>query len=345
VGRAPRFWTTGTVELIKKHFVAVSVSNYDQNRQDAVGQFVRDSGMQFPGAGGSQWFVTANGKVLGHDPKQALARWRAIPESERAPGAVRVGELGTVDNKRAAPTPPAGTLIVKLHYRALIREKDGGLRYVTGADLWHDENGKKTEAAIESLYPGAITTPQAQPDHMWLSRTEWRSLMPAKPHKDDKVPVPAAVVDRLIRWHLNPLFIYGEANPLSRKEVRAAEMKLTVTEASADVVRMRLDGFARLGKEFPAAEKTSQRACLDQWGYEPRLLGYLEYDPRKEVFTRFDVVALGDHFGRLGICDSAARPGRQPLGIAFELVTNDAPAERIPPGRTLPARTYFDSAK
>lgn len=345
MGRAPRFWTAETVALIKKNFVAVSVSNYDQNRQDAVGQFVRDSGMKFPGAGGSHWFVTANGKLLGRNPKEALVRWKAIPSSERAPGAVHVGELGPVDSKRAAPTPPAGTLIVKLHYRAFMHAKDGGLRYVTGADLWHDDSGKKTEAALEGAYPGAITTPQAQPDHMWLSRAEWQSLMPAKPHKGDKFPVPAAVANRLIRWHLNPLFVYGEANPLSRKEVRAAEMTLTVTAASANVVRLRLDGFARLGKEFPPAVKTSQRVCLDQWGYEPRLLGYLEYDPRKQVFTRFDIVALGDHFGRLGICDSAARPGRQPLGIAFELVTNDAPAERIPPGRTIPARTYFDATK
>jgi hypothetical protein len=345
VGRAPRFWTAETVELIKKNCVAVSVSNYDQNRQDAVGQFVRDSGMKFPGAGGSHWFVTANGKVLGRDARQALARWKAIPESERAPGAIHVDPLGLIDSKRAAPTPPEGALIIKLHYRALMRDKDGGLRYVTGADLWHDEDGKKTEAAIENTYPGAITTPQAQPDHMWLTRTEWQSLMPARPRRGDKVPLPSAVANRLIRWHLNPLFVYGEANPLGRKEVRAAEMTLTVMQISANMVRLRLDGFARLGADFPAADMMSHRACLDKWGYEPRLLGHLEYDPQKKVFTRFDIVALGDHFGRLGICDSAARPGRQPLGIAFELVATEAPAERIPPGRTIPARTYFDNAK
>jgi hypothetical protein len=345
VGRAPRFWTAETVALIKKNFIAVSVSNYDQNRQDRVGQFVRASGMHFPGAGGSRWFVTAGGKLLGRDPKEALKKWKALPESERAPGAVAVGELGPIDRKRAAPTPPAGTLIVKLYYRALMRDKDGKLRYVKGADLWHDEIGKKTEGTIEATYPGAITTPQAQPDHMWLSQAEWRALMPAKPRPGEKVSLPAAVADRLIRWHLNPLFVYGEANPLGRKEVRAAEITLTVTKASVDVVQLRLEGFARLGKAFSVLEKKGQRACLDQWGYEPRLLGYLEYHPRKQVFTRFDVVALGDQFGRLGICDSAARPGRQPLAIAFELVTTDAPAERVPPGRTIPARTYFDSSK
>jgi hypothetical protein len=333
------------VKSIKANFVSVSVSNYDQNRKDVVGQFVRASGMQFPGAGGSHWFVTANGKLLGRNPKEAMKRWRNLPESERTPGAVRVEERGTFDSKLAPPTPPAGALIVKLHYRALMRKSDGDLRYVTGADLWHDEKGKKTEAAIEKIYRGAITTPQAQPDHMWLTQAEWKSLIPAKPRTGEKAPVPAAIADRLCRWHLNPLFVYGEANPLSGKEIRAAEMTLTVTEASADAILLRLDGFARLGKEAPPVATTNSPVCLDQWGYEPRLLGYLEYDLRKQAFTRFDIVALGDHFGRLGICDSAARPGYQPLGIAFELVTTDSPAERIPPGRTMPARDYFDASK
>ena len=51
----------------------------------------------------------------------------------------------------------------------------------------------------------------------------------------------------------------------------------------------------------------------------------------KKVITRFDVVAMGDHFGRLGIADSAARVGLQPLGISFELVTAMRRGP-IPPG-------------
>src|SRR5207248_10291281 len=100
-------------------------------------------------------------------------------------------------------------------------------------------------------------------------------------------------------------------------------------------------GLASLGKEAPAAVAQGKCACIDQWGYEPRLLGYIDYDRRQKVITRFDVVALGDHFGRLGICDSAARVGVQPLGISFELVSGDAPADRIPPGRTPTAKNYL----
>ena len=46
MGRAPAFWTEENASLIKDKFVAVSVSNYDQGRKDAVGQFFKDAKMQ-----------------------------------------------------------------------------------------------------------------------------------------------------------------------------------------------------------------------------------------------------------------------------------------------------------
>ena len=53
---------------------------------------------------------------------------------------------------------------------------------------------------------------------------------------------------------------------------------------------------------------------------DEQTLHYLEYDPQKRVFTRFDLVALGEQFGRVGLIIGSARPGCQPLGISFELV-------------------------
>src|SRR5882757_9367285 len=114
----------------------------------------------------------------------------------------------------------------------------------------------------------------------------------------------------------------------------ATSLRLSQRSASATSARLRLNGFAKLGKEPPEAVAQGKCACIDQWGYEPRVLGFIECDTVKKVITRFDVVAMGDHFGRLGIADSAARVGLQPLGISFELVTGNAPADRIPPGRT-----------
>jgi hypothetical protein len=348
VGRAPAFWTEENATLIRESFVAVSVSNFDQDRTDAVGQFFRDAGMKLPGAGGSQWCVTASGKVLlsnnhnglGFNVRNALEKWNALAVAERAPGAVEVGELGEIDPLRTVPTPPVGGLIVKIYHRAFMRE-GGKLRYVVGKDLWHDKIGKMTEEAFDHQYPGLITTPQAQPDHMWLTEAEWKSLLPTVPRQGDMFAVPAGITDRVIRWHLNPLSVYGETTALAPAEARAGELTLMVDAVSPTSVRLRLDGFARLGTKPPATVVEGKCACIDQWGYEPRLLGFIEYDPQLKIITRFDAVALGDHFGRLGICDSATRIGLQPLGISFELVTGDAPADRIPPGRTPTAKDYF----
>jgi hypothetical protein len=121
---------------------------------------------------------------------------------------------------------------------------------------------------------------------------------------------------------------------------------LTVDAVAPRAVRLRLDGFGRLGKVPPAAVVEGKIASLDQWGYEPRVLGFLEYDPQKQVFTRFDIVALGEHFGRLGNGRRApSRIGLQPLGIAFELVKGDQPADRVPPGRPSNSRSYFNLSK
>lgn len=348
MGRAPAFWTEENARLIKESFVPVSVSNYDQERKDAVGQFFRAAGMQLPGAGGSQWCVTAGGKVLlsnnhnglGFDVKKALEKWNALPPAERAPGAVKIGDIGEIDRERALPMPPAGGLIIKIYHRAFMREGDK-LRYVVGKDLWHDAAGLKTEEAFDLQYPGTLTTPQAQPDHMWLTEEEWKSLLPAEPRQGDTFAVPPGITDRFVRWHLNPLSVYGETTALRPKEVRASELTLTVDAVSESSVRLRVSGFASLGSEPPPEVAQGKCACVTEWGYEPRVLGAIQYDPARKRITRFDAVALGDQFGRLGISDSAARIGLQPVGISFELVSGDAPADRIPPGRSPTAKDYF----
>jgi hypothetical protein len=354
VGRAPAFWTEENARLIKENFVAVSVSNFDQERNDSVGQFFRDAGMQLPGAGGSQWCVTASGKVLlsnnhnglGFDVKMALEKWYSLPAAERAAGTIEIGEFVQFGDRdgtnapRALPTPPPGGLIVKVYYRAFMRDGEK-LRYVAAQDLWHDEIGKKSEEEFDRQYPGLITTPQAQPDHMWLTAAEWKSLLPTAPRRGDEFPAPANITDRLIRWHLNPLSVYGETNALDPKTVTAGELTFSVESVSPTSVRLRALGFARLGTDPRADVADGKCASIDQWGYEPRLFGYIEYNPQAKVITRFDLVAFGDHFGRLGICESAARPGLQPLGIAFELVTGETPADRIPPGRTPSVKDYF----
>lgn len=352
MGRAPAYWSKENVTLITEKFIPLSVYGSDQNRKDAVGRFYRDAGLNLNKVEAIQCCITASGKVLqvagrpGIDLKKALGKWSALPDAERAPGAVKVPERGVVDPNYVEITPPVGGLIFKAHTRAFMRNVEGKLRYAKGADFWFDEQGNNTLKV--DYQEGRTVAHEAQPHHVWLTQSEWKSLITASPMKGDVIPMPKSVTERMVRWHLNPLRFYGRytSDALDRDDVRSGELTLTVDDVAPNTVRLRLTGHARLGKVPPRAVVEGKIASLDQWGYEPRVFGFLEYDPRKQVFTRFDIVALGDHFGRLGNGKRApSRLGLQPLGIAFELVEGDQPADRVPPGRPSNSRNYFDLNK
>lgn len=329
----------------------MSVYGADQLRKDSVGQFYRDTGLKLDRVEAMQCCITASGKVLEAkspviDIRSALDKWNALPAAERAPGAVKVAGRSVVDPRSLEVSPPPGGLILTVFTRGLIRDNRGKLRSMTGSDLWQGTQG---ETSLQADYQqGRTAQHEAQPSSMWLTEAEWKSLISSNPKKGDNVPLPTGVTARILRWHLNPLRFYGRytSDSLDPEEMRAGELNLTVDTVTPDAVRLRLDGFARLGSVPPAAVASGKIASLDQWGYEPRVLGFLEYDRNTRAFTRFDVVALGDHFGRLGFGRRApARIGLQPLGMAFQLNNGDQPADRVAPGRPSNSRSYFDLGK
>ena len=98
-------------------------------------------------------------------------------------------------------------------------------------------------------------------------------------------------------------------------------MKLTVEEAGAAGMKLRLEGTAVM-----ATDADLSRA---ERGIELQLLGYLAYEPAKGAFTRFDVVALGRNWGRAEH-NGEGRPGKGPIGIAIQLA-GGSPYDRVAP--------------
>lgn len=300
------------VRFANAEFVAVAADDwYQRRRQDAEGAFWRKVADQGPrkGAGGSTrqgvYAFTADGQFLMHrhgdqSPqlireglKKALAAFQQLPESRRKPGAANIGDPGKPD-PRFARTPPAGGLIATVYTRILDRDKDGfckGTCETLGGD-------------------------QAARDHLWLTADEVKALAPAAAKTGDRYPVPAGVVRRIARFHLLDN-TRGEPPMWDDADVRSAEMTLTVESADSATLSLRLDGEVRLAKD-------------EANGYDPRLLGRLTFDRAKGRFVRFDVVAVGDHRGE-GPFTRGARPGKQPLGVLFELATGEKPADRVPP--------------
>lgn len=304
--------------MAKEDYVPVTGDDwYQRRRDDAEGRFFRQVADQGPrkGQGGSTrqgiYCLTAEGKLLayknaGQDPdamrdtlRRGLVEWKKLPESQRKPGAIQIEDVGKED-PRYSRKPPPGGLIVTVHARCLDRDSSGQLC---------DANCKLGRGD------------EASRDHLWLTEAECKSLVPAKPKKGDKFTIPARIAERILRFHLIDN-TRGEPPMWRRQDIRSHDISLTVEEATANRLMLRLEGSAVLATDADPAKADR--------GYDARLLGYLSYNVEKKAFERFDIVAVGDAWGD-GSFTRGARPGRTPLGVAFELARGDAPADQVPP--------------
>jgi hypothetical protein len=305
------------IRLANDEFISLTGDDwYQRRRDDAEGEFFRKVADQGPrkGQGGSTrqgiYCFTPSGKLLAYknhqDPEvmrevveKALEDWKKLPADERDPGAVKVGDADMPDT-RYHRAPPADGLILNVYTRILDCDGQGDFHHGTCATAGGDQSAH---------------------DHLWLTKAEWTQLLVKDVKAGDTFVMPAAIAQRIVRFHLVDN-TRGEPPFWSAQQVRKAEMRWTVEEATAKSVRLRLDGSALLATDADA--RKAER------GYEAKLLGYLEYDPSKKAVTRFDVLALGEFWGESDLT-KGARLGRQPLGIAFELSKGDKPADAVPP--------------
>lgn len=312
--------------LATEEFIAVAADDwYQRRREDAEGRFFRRVADQGPrkGEGGSTrqgiYALTADGILLGYkNPadagvlrdtlQQALREWRRLPEERRRPGAVKVEEMGESD-PRFSRRLPAGGIIVDVHARILDHQQEG---FCAGT----------------CQFPGGA---RASHDHLWLTREEVESLMPPQPKIGNHYPLPAQLTDRIARFHLVDN-TRGEPNFWKKEQVRSQDFSLTVEAVEGTHIRLRLDGSALL-----ATRPDVQQA---ERGYDVRLLGTIGYDAATRKLDRFEVVALGDHWGE-GTYTRKARPGRQPFGIVFDLASTKAPGSEVPPQGAREFEDYF----
>jgi hypothetical protein len=245
------------VRTLREKFIPVAVDVDVLNvLDDAEGRFARGCKMRLRGSCTSISYLTAGGKVLGTDYQiasieKAWQAWMKLPESERKPGAIQVPERGPIDPKHATAQPPEGGLILKIYGRYLARDSEGELRLTT---LLRDFPGIKDPA---TRYPRHFDYYcEANVDYLWLTEAEWKALIPARPRKGDRQPLPAPLVERICLYHLLPSAMHSRIGDLwqaitdKQKGIRAREVTLTVEEASPDHVRLILDGFVHLGHAY-----------------------------------------------------------------------------------------------
>jgi hypothetical protein len=330
-GRALTFADPVVLRMAREDFVAVAADDwYQRRRQDEEGEFFRKVADQGPrkGQGGATrqgiYVLTADGRLLAyrnhHDPsvmravlQQGLKEWQKLPEEKRRAGTIKVGEPAKVDAAYARVAPKGG-LILNVFTRIL------------------DHNDKNELCHGTCQFPGGD---RAARDHLWLTAEEWKALIPANPRQGDTLTVSDRLAKRLGRFHLVDN-TRGEPPHWSREQVRSGSLKLTVEEANRDKVRLKIEGSYLLA--------TSADSAKAERGFDVRVLGYIQVDAAKQAIERFDVVAVGEHWGE-GPFTRRARPGRTPLGVAIELARGDSAADRVPPQAARSLQAYLQAEK
>jgi hypothetical protein len=314
-------------EYIAQHFVPLALDTYFRGNSHEL-EFC-----QKIGAGGNHLVVaTAGGQSLGKgelklrqkDLQSVLADYRRLPKEKRTPPLEDTA--GARPAKRVVPQPPPNGLIIRGYCTFLGRDGKGSI--VRAGQYYYKENPDRWLAETQS-------------DFLWLTESEWTSLIPVAPKPGDRADVAKAIQKRFYST-IGLEYMDGSVNSLPPRDTT---MTLTVLQADDKTIVLRLDGYARLGRELDEKLRTKPNSR----GCEVRVLGYVHYDKKKGALTRFDVVGVGNAWGnKMNYLSREIRLDQYPwlYGIACELVTGAAPQDRIPPYNLLHYNStgpYFES--
>jgi hypothetical protein len=299
-------------EYVAKHFIPLALDTYFRGNSQEV-EFCKQVG-----AGGNHLVVaTAGGRRLGKDDLRlrkrdldpVLAEYAGLPKDERQP--LLEDPAKAKPPQRPVPQPPKNGLIVRGYCTYM--KQDDQKRPVRSREFYYKENPDRWAAETQS-------------DLLWLTEAEWKSLIPAAPTPSDKSEVTHAIQKRFY-CTLGIDYMEGSVNSVP---LRASTMTLTVQSIDDNTIVLRLDGQADLGKELD--EKLRRQP--NSRGSQLRVLGKVHYDRKKQAITRFDVVGVGRAWGnKMDYVGREIRLDDYPwmYGIAWELVTGDAPKDRLPP--------------
>src|SRR5262245_52841311 len=158
------------------HFIPVALDTYFRGAGDEV---------EFCGkikAGGNHMAVaSAGGKILGHgdalrmrekELSKALEEFTALPEEERKPKIEVPADVAPP--KRHLPAPPANGLILKGYCTYMKADEKGKID--RSQEWYYRENPDRWPA-------------ETQNDMLWLTESEWKSLVPTDPKKGDRADV------------------------------------------------------------------------------------------------------------------------------------------------------------
>jgi hypothetical protein len=177
--------------VIRDHFIPVAVdAHYDNVRPDLPGKFFRKLGFENNGmvvaTPAGKLLESGNGAWIAGD---GLKKWQALSPEERRKE-LSLEPFGAHDPAYDLEAP-AGTTVLKMYIRRLVRDKSGRFTLPESCHLLGVRDGKYTP--IDQ---------QPQRDYLWITREEVQALFPEDVQQDGAYPLPESVVRRLLVYHL-----------------------------------------------------------------------------------------------------------------------------------------------
>ena len=168
-------------------------------------------------------------------------------------------------------------------------------------------------------------------DHAWFSAEEARGWLPTDLKTGAVHVVPAALAQRLARFHLIDN-VRGQTLPFAVEEVRGSVIQTEVLERRGQLVRLRISGATKAVAEGPwlMGENDWKPPREFPRSMATQLLGYASYDLDRGAFTAFDMIAVGSRRGYTQNNDRSRGPQEGTIGFVFSLA-EDTPAERVAP--------------
>jgi hypothetical protein len=238
-----------------------------------------------------------------------LAEFRSLSESERRP---KLESAEAALPKRPVPRPPEGGLIIR-GYCTYMKSGEQG-RAERATQYYYKENPDAWAAETQS-------------DMLWLTESEWRSLIPRELEPGARVEVSEAIRRRFFGT-IGIEYLEGSVNALPVSE---SALIITVRRPLLDSrLDLRIEGFGRMGMPQSAASASDSHTR----GCEVRVVGRIVYDARQRKIESFDLAGVGEAWGNK--MEYTRREVRLPeprwmYGIACELVTGQSPYDHIPP--------------
>ena len=159
-------------------------------------------------------------------------------------------------------------------------------------------------------------------DRVWFSSAEAREWLPDELAVGSTCDLSTALLHRLVRRHLVDT-VNGQTKEFRKNEISPdTKIDIVVEELDGSNVRISISGNTSAESHLPARNTSVH-------GVATSILGEAIYDREKSKFTKIEMVAIGERWGRTTFNGRSNSPASSAVGFVFQLSEPQAP--RIPP--------------